>query len=274
MKLDVMPRCVGQYEADHKVCDGDGASKVPAERLACPHRDVCVAVRLRMEETGRARSAYVVQREDNAGNPYAAPRNPEAFQRIVKHTLRRYGVADGRATTRPKATASRGRRLAPADTGVARRGKSKGKPRPPRSQAAIEMDPWYDEWLAYIVRATGREVARLPVEARPGQLYVRDQRRLSYYVAVYCKARRGRDVPIGCLLWRPRFCSIDVKFSVPPGEWVGIGRDTMRMLKPVAHNDGVWVAMASLCDIGRVRLSAEVLARLICGGILKLPEAS
>jgi hypothetical protein len=270
-----MPRCMAQYEAGHRVCDGDDTSNVLSERAPCAYRNACVALMCRMAETGRGRSAYVVERTDIHGVVYAAPASPEALGRIVRKAVLRYGVTEGRATTPPAPRPITMNRMAAPGTVVSRRGNKKGKPPPPRSATALALDPWYDEWMANLVAATGRDLARLPVEARMGELYARDCRVLSYYVAVYCRGnRRVRDVPVACLVWRPRYRAMDVKFSVSPGSWVGIGRDTMRMLKPVPHKDGVWISIAELCDRGRVRLAGQVVARLIGGGILKLPEAS
>jgi hypothetical protein len=261
--LAAMPRCIGEHDPGHAVCDGVG-------RPPCAHRDICVAIQLRAKHKGLKRTSYIQLTEDAHGRTYAEPRDTPKLMRIVSSTIERYGVREGIATRAPGPSPGPVKPVAPAAKAVARR---PAPEQPKRYANARMLDAWFKEWLGIVSEATGLPIARLEPEARPGELYFKDRRAISCYCGVYIKAPRGqRDVPVAAIHWRARLVRMDIKFPFRPGEFVGVGRERMRWLRPQEHKDGAWLSWSRGLDRAAIRMSAEVVASLITSGRIKVPE--
>ncbi|MGW8177337.1 MAG: sigma-70 family RNA polymerase sigma factor [bacterium] len=266
-KFKILPHCVGDHEPDNEVCDGDGADEKP-----CVHRDTCVAFQIRMKDKGLKAGSYVVEKQDADGNAYCEPKNLEKFGKLMTAVIKHYGVKDGKQTKAPK-TAKSASKPAKKAAGDAKKATKGSIPEvKPRAEAAVAMDTWYERWLQIICENTGREFhdGEAPTV---GQLFTKDRRAKSGYVGLYCKVPAGRPKAVGYLHYKPRTNSMDMKLPLAPGDYNGIGKDSLKTLHPEDHRDGVFISVCKGLDESGVALGAEVIAQLVNSGTIELPEA-
>ncbi len=266
-QFKILPHCVGRYDEDANdvICDGDGKDEGP-----CVHRDACVALRIRAENKGAELTVYVTKLKGENKEEYSVPKRLEKFAKMIRRHIKLYGIKHGRPTLN----------LGDANEKALKKAKKANKKpvetKPvvaTRSSEAIQMDEWYERWLETICEQTGRQL-HTGDSPNAGQLFVKDRRDKSGYVGLYCRTDNGRPVAVGCLCYKPRNNTMDIKFPLGPGEFNGIGKDSMKKLKPESHVDGAWTAISKGLDETGVVLAAEVAAKLINKGHIDLPEVS
>jgi hypothetical protein len=219
-------------------------------------------------ERALPREAVVSFLEDDQGRTYAKAKDPTKLEKRVNLAIRRYGVAQGTTKVAPVPRGVQDEKAAGRDKTLAARAKA-ARPRPGN---ALLLDTWYREWLQIIADMTKLRLARLWAEAEPGDLFPQDRRRKSNYVGLYIADKSDwPGIGVGCLLWRPRLVRMDVRFTVPPGGFDGIGVEALRWLKPQPCSEGRWRSQSRGLDRAGVRLSAEVIAQLLNRGKIKVP---
>ena len=272
----ILPHCITEYEKDNVVCDGVDSDK------PCVCRDTCVSLLLRMQEKGFKRASYVNEAEDASGRPYCTPRDPDKFALIIEHVRKAYGVKDGVATTAPASVKSAP--VASAKAAASPKKAPKKAPAPkkesaadaddkevrPRSEASVNMDAWYAKWLGMICEATGRTFCD-GVTPAAGQFFAKDRRQKSGYIGLYCKPERGRAVAVGYLQYKPRATMMSIEFPVPPGGFLGVDKEIMKVLKPVDISDGCFTSVAKGLGEKEVMMGAQATIQLISSGAIQLP---
>lgn len=261
-----MPRCIGQYELGHALCDGGPG------RVACNHRSTCIALQAHTAKKGTKPTDYVILDKDVNGNIYAKPLGIERFVKIVEKQ-KVFAVEE-------KVIVVRSIHL--------RKKKKKGykdtkKKESPWHGNFVLLNDWFEEWLAMIVKGTGLPLARLAVEARAGELYFRDRRRNARSeIALYIRGKskglqHGIDFPIAEFCWQTKKLKATVTYCILPEQFVGITIQRMRWLKPKKtelEDKKKRHFRSRSVDLTRaqVRMSAEVIVDLMNWNLIKSKE--
>lgn len=263
-----MPRCVGKYESGHAVCDGSPG------RAPCAHRDICVGLRLHSIRNKTVPSDYVKMVQDGKGASYAKPLRESRFHEIIQQATKLSELARPVIVRNPN--------LAPKKTTPIVPGTIQYK----RYMASVSgnarmLDKWYLEWVGMISKGARIPLARLAVEALPGELYVRDKRVHRHEIQLYVRSeQRGkveiRDMPIAALKWRIQKLRMDVRYPVLPGMFEGISPTAMRELKPQEWRNNAFpretdfVSASDALTHEQLRMSAQAVVELLNAGVIKV----
>jgi len=254
-KLAVLPHCITEYERGDEACDGTNDGR------PCIHRDHCVALKIYCAKRKIKPTARHIRLVEEDGQEYAVPQNVEKLEKILGAVIKNYKIKGGRAHRVP---------TAPKEQKATSTSKAKTA-KVQRTSGSIALDEWYERWVRFIARKLGRNVAKGD-NPKPGELVVKDRRDKSGYIGLYCKPESGRPIGLGYLQYKPGLQRMDVKMTLKPGDFA-VGKNTIKTLHPVDHNDGIWVSICRNLDEKSVMLSAEVIVKMCDDNIIRLPAA-
>jgi hypothetical protein len=281
VSIPPLSHCIGEYENGDSTCDGDSG----AGELACGWKDRCAAFLRHLTKTGQQASRYVKYgAEENGGDAmryYAEPKTSlEEFAQfcdglIAKEKKRKPTAKNEepkkRKTRRDKAGYDK-RRDGPS-AGAKRAAKVALRRRAQeRRQTLYGM---FDRFKSLLVEELdGPEFAAAGMPVAHGFLYISDRSTTSNYISVYCKAKVGWDVPLIMLCFRTSQLHFWAELPVEPDMLsTAMSKKDFKRLKPEPTDDGRF--RTEIKNVGKAELSllAEVIAKLVDGGKIELPEA-
>lgn len=263
VKCDVMPACIGDYEADALICDGDNGKK------ACVSKDICIALQQRMVKNDAPADKYVKYMKDAKGRPYAVPKNLEAFQERIEKAVKEAKLKP--AKEKPaKAKAEKATKAKAEKPAKAKAEKADKPNREPsdlsRFDNIIEV---YDHFIKTLSAKAELEFVDDGEEAKPGQVVVKDRLAASGYKAHYMVQERGAPVALFCALLLPRANEMRVTVALDPGEY-DLKAAELKALGAVPRVDGKFKStIPNIKDDERAAFVAECLATLIGTGTLR-----
>lgn len=304
------PPCVGTYEADHEICNGNPRGKTSYEQRACAWRDRCVGLQAYAQE-------YELSPLD-----VAASQDPKSLEALCVTYVERYSIKEGVIGALPEGEVpalpppvlvedpDAGVEDEPGDV-LAHEGESakhhgRGVPRPDshgtyasrrRRKAAKKAKrrkkgvkpstrytvPLNDEVLglgAHFERHLKKLFAKKHrvrsqrskrVLARPGTIYAIDRTNTSRYVSWYCLQARGRDQAIACVRFKPALQRLDIEVPVDVDDLRAVLLPKQfKRLRVRPLNDGQFHALCTHLDHEATALVVEALAKLVANGKLEL----
>jgi hypothetical protein len=293
-----LPVCLRKYDRGNPECDGRPRARTPEERMPCVYRDRCVALQRLVRVQGhKARDLLKLRKvrdADGKRRVYAfAVGDSEAFQQWLVRAIDRYGIRNGRITIRhpdedtprkPRKIRNRSdesKRKSIHALVKARQFATRALREKAREDLAVtrKLLLWF---VTRLQRASRRTLATDQASAEVGQLFLIDRVESSRYVTLYAKViKRGPNGsrkrlsrrPIACVVLAVRTHSLQFRFP--------FDRETLESLLPaqalkkVSPADFVEGRFRSrTCQVGKegVSLAAEVIARALHKGIIRLPE--
>lgn len=279
-----VPDCVGTYELDHPVCNGDpDPDASEQDRAVCAWRDRCRGLQLFCREFSHDPASVV------ASYPFAGLVSLTEAQ-IEKHDIRNGQTAEEREaepvpdeeseveatepeprkppTPRKPPKRSRATRKVPSR----RSRKGVGRQKSPLNETMLELAEHFEVLLRDLFPertfATGNRVV-----VKPGVFYPVDRVSGSHYISWYCTSAEGSDHALACIRFKPRLGVVDIGLPVEQEELRNfLGVRTYKRLSVKPYKTGQFRSLASKLDTGGVGLVVEVLKRLIEADIIALPE--
>jgi len=261
----VMPRCIGQHEPGNAVCDGEKA------RPACIHKSTCEALQWHTSKNNTKPTDYIRLAKDKLGNVYAKPLGEQRFEKVIEKANLEKPII-------------RNKHLAPSSKKIKKKKKRKTYSSQFSGNRKI-LDEWFDEFLSLLARATQRTVARLPVEAFPGELFLKDYRDNpdSSIVSVFVRGTpyrksNGVDFPVVQVKYRIREVKMDVRYPITQEQFKGIDCKRMAWIKPIPlfqHQEKYTAAGFKSKSLSltrpQFRMCAEIVIDLINREVIKTP---
>lgn len=292
------PPCVGTYEHDSTVCNGDPASSDPNEQATCAFRDRCVGLMAHAHDTGEnpeklAASLPIDQLVEltdgrvathaiHAGRITQDP--PEGFPSELVQLAEPEVVADPPAEAPSEAPAASGDtpKAEPkadkkvAETGSEATGKAKAKAAKSR-EIPPEVTELYNHFVAKLKEAfpgrpffdDGKTVA-----TTSGSMYPIDRSAKSKYISWYAKTPSGRDRAVALVKLKSNLKNVDVELPVDmeaAKRLLGPSFDKVNA-KPI--KDGQFKVLCVGLDKEGVALCAEAIKNAAEGSDLDLPAVA
>lgn len=242
------PPCVGTYERGHTSCDGNPKGVDPSDRAACAWRDRCGGLMAYMADRQMAVSDYLDKRDPGQ-------ESDGAFSEHCKEWASIYEIAEGLPKEKK-----------PARLSVGQRGTSSKS----WQAARVFANQAVDEFIEKVLDEFGSRRSASGGIPVVGQFVITDRRGNSRYVAIYCIARSGRQVPL--LTARPKAIQggVEVRLPVTADEWAlrprGADWDA------TAVDDGAFRCSLGVLDRVKLGQLARVLKTMEKTGDIKLPE--
>jgi hypothetical protein len=257
-----------------------------------------------MREKSTTPGAYLEERKDSRGAPYAVAKDPVKFDKIIAAMTKAYDVHDGKAHRSSPPPAPRGHSKAEAPLKAARaevaaklasnatkgvvtvkplplaaarsvvaKARRKGEPiEKHRTEASIKMDEWLKQWLKAISTGVNRSFAKDDELAQSGQLFLRDRRLTSGYVGLYCRRADGKEVAVASIYYKPRNKNMDMKLPLTVDKLGALSAAALKALKFVPTSDGVFKCVANGLDQMGIGIGAEAVVKLVNAGSIVLPD--
>lgn len=295
-----LPLCLRKYDRGNPECDGRPRARTPEERMPCVYRDRCVALQRLVRVKGyKARELLKLRKvrdPDGKRRVYAfAVDDSEGFQQRLVRLIDRYGIRNGRITIRhpeedvpkrPRKIRNRSeeskqksiRALVKARKHATVALREKASEDMAATRALLQ---WF---VSRLQRALNRkrELAADSKSARVGDLYLIDRVKTSRYVTLYAKVlkrspsgrKRFSRRPVACVVFAVRTHSLQFRFPFDRASLETLlPAQAHRKVLPADFSEGRF--QSRTCQVGKegASLAAEVIARAIYKGIIRLPKA-
>jgi hypothetical protein len=259
-----IPVCAGEYESCD-VCDGDDNGVGREETMPCAWRDRCVAFQAFIKDRNRVVEDYLT----DFGEQYAsAIAGDSRFVALCDAQIKKYGVIDGainKAPGKPKHLRKKVSRKARTASAKAAKATAKKRRR--------ELESLFQHFKMHLIEnLDGRKFVPPKGIIVPGMLYSIDRSDTSGYIAIYCKKSGVKGVPVAQLMLRPKTVSYDIELPVEYTGYLGVGKATMRKIKPEHIENGRFKSVCKNMDKEGVALVAQTIAHLIRIDRIKLPK--
>jgi len=279
------PPCVGTYEPDNTICNGDPRGLRVEDRAPCAWRNRCAGLRQYCGDNDQTPSLVVAslsypalvalcegQVKDHAivdgavrGQP-AEAEIPSPHDDAAKGQPARAGAkANGHTRDRKS-----DKRMVPPQVRNARALAT--KPAIPLSDSAKDLHRHFEQVLRDFFPdrrfGSGRRVL-----VKPGTIYPIDRSARSQYVSWYCTVSKGRDLALACLRAKPTHGLVDVQLTVTLEELRKfLGVRTFKKLGARTFSDGQFLVLCPNLDREGLALCAETIRKLVEVDIIVLPE--
>jgi len=280
MSDHIISYCIGQYEAGDHQCDGNPAAGSSGDKTPCGWRGRCVAFTRHIAKAGKTPADYVEWDssvdEDGKECHYAIPKKGMAhFERfcdaLIKAEMKKQkqqlkkGKKRGRKPTVDKRRAGPTKKAKnAAKLALAKRREER------RKRLAARMEKFLGQVEEKMNGALG--FSQPGQVLAPGQMYVVDRLQTSGYVAIYCKAARGLDLPLFSIRHKLASLSYDVSLPVEMKQLEScLSASTLKKLKFVEVKDGRFKSLSPKVGKEHLMLMAETIAELVIGGNILLP---
>jgi hypothetical protein len=294
-----LPVCLRKYDRGNPECDGRARARTPEERMPCVYRDRCVALQRLVRVKGhKARDLLKLRKvrdTDGKRRVYAfAVGESEAFQSWLVRAIDRYGIRNGRITIRhpdedtprkPRKIRNRSeeskekstRALVKARQFATRALREKAREDLGATRTLLQ---WF---VSRLQRATRRALATDQASAEVGQMFLIDRVESSRYVTLYAKViKRGPNGsrkrlsrrPIACIVLAVRTHSLQFRFPFDRESFEALlPAQAIKKVVPAEFIEGRF--RSRTCQVGKegASLAAEVIARALNKGIIRLPKA-
>jgi len=274
-----LSHCIGEYENGDSTCDG-GDGEAP-----CSWKERCAAFQLHLTKTGQQASRYVkygAKKTDGDTHYYAEPKTSlEEFARfcdglIGKETKTQAPVVEEEEEKKRKTRSDKyghdKRRDGPSARAKRAAAASLKRRAKERREALYKLFDGFKNQL--VEELDGPEFAPAGLPVSHGFLYISDRTSSSNYLSVYCRTMNGWDAPLIMLTFRTSQLKFLAQLPVTPDVLAtAMSKKDFKKLKPKDTDEGRF--RSAIENVGKAELSllAEVIAKLVNGGKIELPEA-
>lgn len=279
VSIPPLSHCIGEYEKGDSTCDGEKGGELP-----CGWKDRCAAFLRHLTKTGQQASQYVkygAEEGDEEMRYYAEPKTSvQEFAKLCDELI----AKEKKKKTTAKKTKLKKRKTRSDKAGYDKRrdGPSAGAKRAAkvalqrrakeRRQALYELFGWFKDWL--LRELDGPEFAAAGMPVSRGYLYISDRTTTSNYLSVYCRSMSGWDVPLVMLSFRTSQLLFCAQLPVTPDVLAtAMSKKDFKKLKPESVSDGRFKSRIENVGKAELALLAEVIAKLVEGGKIALPES-
>jgi len=278
MAKQIIPHCVGCYDAGDPPCDGEpeGGTK---QEAPCRWRDRCLGFKLFLAENDAAPEDYIEETIlHDAGEESIYEATPEMghaqFIKLCDDKVKAYGIKDGRTTKDPNRKRPLKKRT--KDGPDIKRLRASAKRNAELClQKRMELKDRFDEFkdkLAELLHKY-RFITRNQTPP-PGRLYVVDRLKNSRYMSIYC-ASPNRNKPICMMRFKPRLQMFDILLPITADEFTAYVEDKyVRLLAPEPIADGMYKCIIKNVGKEKLLVMTAIIANFINTNKLNLPKAA
>lgn len=275
------PECVGTFEVENTICNGDPNGSTPEQQAPCAWRNRCAGLQAYCLESNAQPEVVVATLDyerlvglceakvEQLGISKGIVGGPPEEAPVASGDVQPAGASPRVETPKPKAPKKR-RRSAPQVRG---RGPSGGtsKRRLPLAEDLLTLGAHFETSLRDLFPerefATGKRMI-----VRPGIFYPVDRTKGSHYVSWYCTSRSGSDHALACLRFKPRLGKVHLGLPVKLEDLKAfLGARTFKRLNLSEHHAGQFFALANGLDAEGLALAAEVIKQLVEADLIPLP---
>lgn len=265
------PACVGHFDAQDVICNGDPQGASVEERAPCAWRNRCAGLQILCEETGQASEIIVASLAYPALVALCETKIREhhledGLPRPTKQERREATAASSPPVEEVRERKSNKRRVAPRAKHD--RYKKTGNELPDDAKALHDhFEQVLRDFFPERRFGTGKRVL-----IKPGTFYPIDRVAGSQYVSWYCTVAKGRDIALACVRVKPRILRADIQLTVSVEELRKfLGAKTFKKLSPCDFKDGQFKLLCKRLDREGIALCAETIRKLAETDILVLP---